>query len=250
MRNLLIIFGALLLLWKNNIPIIIPKKIRLPLLLRCISGYTGVTCFFYATLNMKLGDATAIHQSAPIFVVLLSTLILKEKVPKEKLLVILFGFIGVLLLVKPSFSASIFPSLVALTGALGAALAYISISYMGESLEGELIILAFAIFSSLSSLPFIIGNFVIPQGIVLFYLLAIGIFGGLGQYFVTHGYKLAKAGDISIYAYSGIIFSSLFGILIFSERPDYLSFIGMVLILTAGYLLFKLTQKTNSFNGS
>lgn len=248
MRNLLIIFGVLLILRKNKTPIKIPKKLRFPLLMRCISGYTGVTCFFYATQNMRLGDATAIHQSSPIFVVLLSALILNEKITKEKLLVVLFGFTGVLLIVKPSFSASAFPSLVALTGALGAALAYISISYIGKDLQGELIILFFAIFSSVASLPFLIGNFVIPKGIVLLYLLAIGLFGGLGQYFVTHGYKLAKAGDISIYSYSGIIFSGLFGILIFRESPDYLSFIGMAIILVAGYLLFKLTQNKNSLN--
>ena len=191
---------------------------------------------------MRLGDATAIHQSSPIFVVLLSALILKEKITKEKLPVVLFDFIGVLLILKPSFSASVYPSLVALSGALGAALAYISISYIGKDLQVELIVLSFIIFSSLASLLFLIGNFVIPKGVVFSLSLAYRFIWRTWSYFVTHGYKLAKAGDISI------IFSGLFGILIFRERPDYLSFIGMAMILAAGYLLFKLTQSKNSLN--
>lgn len=246
MRNLLIFFGVLFLIKKNQTPIRIPPSARWPLFLRCVAGYMGVACYFYATQHMLLGDANAIHQSSPILVVLFSGIILHEKFSKEKFLAVLMGFAGVLLIVKPSFSASILPSLVGLSGALGAALAYIFISYLGKDVEGEVIILAFAAFSSLASLPFLIGNFVIPQGIALVILLGIGLFGGLGQYFVTHAYKLAKAGEISVYSYSGILFSGIFGILLFKERPDFWSFVGMAIIILAGYLLFWQTLRPSS----
>lgn len=243
MRNLLIFFITFFILKKNKTPIHVPKDLRLPLLLRCVFGYMGVAGFFYATLHLKLGDATAIHQSSPILVVLLSSVFLKEELTKEKLLTVFLGFIGVLLIVKPSFDVSVFPSLVGLSGALGAAFAYIFISYLGKGVKSEIIILAFAAFSSLASLPFLFGNFVVPRGIALFYLVCIGIFGGLGQFFVTNGYKLSKASEISIYSYTGIIFSGLFGMIIFKENPDFMSFIGMALIILAGYLLFKISQK-------
>lgn len=240
MRNLLIFFGVLLLLRKEKKKIVIPKKARLPLFMRCLTGFTGVVGYFYATQNMLLGDANAIHQSSPIFVVLFSALIVKEKLTRDKLLSVFLGFLGVLLIVKPSFSASILPALVGLTGSLGAALAYVFISYLGDDLEGEVVIMAFAAFSSLASLPFLLGNFVLPRGMSLVYLLCIGIFGGLGQYFVTFAYRQAKAGEISVYSYSSILFSAAFGMLFFREFPDLLSYLGMGIIILAGYLLFKL----------
>lgn len=246
MRNLLIFFGMLFIIKKRGKKIKVPKEARLPLLLRCMTGYMGVSCYFYATQRMLLGDANAIHQSSPIFVVLFSALIIKEELTRDKLLAVLLGFVGVLFIVKPSFSSSAFPAFVGLCGSLGSALAYVFINSLRENVEGEVIILAFAAFSSLVSLPFLIGNFVVPQGWTLVFLLGIGLFGGLGQYFVTHGYSLAKAGEISVYGYSGIIFSSLVGIGLFSERPDILSFFGMGIIILSGYLLFRvnLSKKT------
>lgn len=242
-RNLLISFGVLLLIKKEKKSLRVPKKARLPLLLRCVFGYLGVAGYFFATQKMLLGDANAIQQSSPIFVVLFSALIVKEGLTKDKLLSVLLGFLGVLLIVKPSFSSSVLPALVGLSGSLGAALAYVFISYLGDEVEGEVVILAFSIFSSLASLPFLIGSFVIPRGLALIYLLSIGIFGGLGQYFVTYGYRQAKAGEISIYSYASIIFSAVFGVLLFNEFPDILSLLGMGIIILAGYLLFYFRKK-------
>lgn len=239
MRNLLIFFGMLFIIKKRGKKIEVPKKSRLPLLLRCMAGYMGVSCYFYATQRMLLGDANAIHQSSPIFVVLFSALIMKEELTKDKLLAVILGFVGVLFIVKPSFNSSAFPAFVGLCGSLGSALAYVFINSLRGDVEGEVIILAFAGFSSLVSLPFLIGDFVMPQGWTLVFLLGIGLFGGLGQYFVTSGYSLARAGEISVYGYTGIIFSGIIGILLFNERPDILSFLGMGIIILSGYLLFK-----------
>lgn len=243
MRNALILVGMLLVMRKNKIPLKIEKGTGWALLARCIAGYLGVICYFYATQHMVLGDASAIHKSSPIFVVVISSLLIGEKFSRNKILPVLIGFIGVMLIVKPSFDSSVLPAMVALLGALGAALAYTIISYIGPRIASEVIILAFAAFSTIASIPFFINQFVVPQGTELFALLGIGLFGGLGQFFVTYAYKLAKPGDISIYSYSSIIFSSMMGAMFFKEHPDMLSYLGVAIILMTGYWLFEVTRR-------
>lgn len=243
MRNALILAGILLVMKKNNIPLKIEKGTGWALLARCIAGYLGVICYFYATQHMVLGDASAIHKSSPIFVVLFSSLLIGEKFSKQKIIPVLVGFIGVMLIVKPSFDSTVFPAMVALLGALGAALAYTIISYIGPRIASEVIIFSFAAFSTFASIPFFMNEFVVPKGVELLALLGIGLFGGLGQFFVTYAYKLAKPGDISIYSYSSILFSSLMGALFFREHPDTLSYLGVVIILVTGYWLFEVTRR-------
>lgn len=242
MRNLLIFFGVLGILKKQGRKIHVPKEARWTLLARCLAGFTGVASYFYATQKMLIADASAIQQSSPIFVVILSALFLSEELTRDKILAVALGFLGVLLVVKPSFDSAAGPAMVGLIGSIASGLAYVFISKLKGRVEGEIIILAFAGFSCIASLPFFMGSFVLPKGLTLVFLLAIGVFGGLGQYFVTHGYSLAKAGEISIYSYSGIIFANILGILFFNESPDIFSLLGMLVIIVAGYLLFKLRQ--------
>ena len=80
-------------------------------------------------------------------------------------------------------------------------------------------------------------------------LLIIGIFAGFGQFFLTVAYKKAPVSAVSIYNYTGVIFSYLFSIFLFNEKVDIYSIIGMVIIIFAALLVYfyknKITAKNN-----
>ena len=100
------------------------------------------------------------------------------------------------------------------------------------------IIMHFSPFSVVGSLPFMIGNFVVPSLSQLLFLILIGVFGSLGQAFITYAYRYAPASEISIYNYSGILFSLLFGLIVLGEPVKFTSMIGGALIAAASLMVF------------
>lgn len=81
-------------------------------------------------------------------------------------------------------------------------------------------------------------NFVVPDPHEFFLLLLIGIFGGFGQITLTYSYRMATAAEISIYNYSGIIFSIILGFFFLGEVPDWSSLIGCVLVIAAALITY------------
>lgn len=207
--------------------------------LRSLFGFIGMVCNFYAVKHLNIADATAIAKISPFFIMIFAALMLGEKLEKHSILAILFSIVGMFMVVKPKFDGSMVPSLVALAGALSAAMAMIMLSSVGKRVRGEIIILYFGIFSTIACLPFLVGNFIIPKGKDLANLLMIGVSAGFGQLFLTMGYKLGKASEISVYNFSQIIFSILMGYFLFNERTDFISLVGMTIIILSAYYNYK-----------
>lgn len=207
--------------------------------LRSLFGFIGMVCNFYAVKHLNIADATAIAKISPFFIMIFAALMLGEELEKHSILAILFSIVGMFMVVKPKFDGSMVPSLVALAGALSAAMAMIMLSSVGKKVRGEIIILYFGIFSTIACLPFLVGNFIIPKGKDLANLLMIGVSAGFGQLFLTMGYKLGKASEISVYNFSQIIFSILMGYFLFNERTDFISLVGMAIIILSAYYNYK-----------
>lgn len=205
---------------------------------RSLFGFIGMVCNFYAVKHLNIADATAIAKISPFFIMIFAALLLGEKLEKHSILAILFSIVGMFMVVKPKFDGSMVPSLVALAGALSAAMAMIMLSSVGKMVRGEIIILYFGIFSTIACFPFLVGNFIIPKGKDLANLLMIGVSAGFGQLFLTMGYKLGKASEISVYNFSQIIFSILMGYFLFNERTDFISLVGMAIIILSAYYNF------------
>ena len=102
-----------------------------------------------------------------------------------------------------------------------------------------MIVLAFSLFSCLVTLPFMILDFhpmSIQQIIVL---LGAGLAAAAGQFAITTAYKFAPAKDISVYDYTSVLFSALWGFLFFAELPPVSSLIGYFIIFAVAVLRFE-----------
>ena len=114
---------------------------------------------------------------------------------------------------RPSFQSNPLPLVMALLSALTSGIAYTLLGYLKDKVDAMTIIMHFSTFSVVGSLPFMIGNFVVPSLSQLLFLILIGVFGSLGQAFITYAYRYAPASEISIYNYSGILFSLLLSLI-------------------------------------
>ncbi|MDO4711994.1 MAG: DMT family transporter [Peptostreptococcaceae bacterium] len=235
-RNFVVIMMMLYSLYKykNMDKLRVDKDVRGALLLRSFCGFMGIVLFFNAMRNINLADAAALQKCSPFFVMLFSSLILKEKLTKAKMIAISTAFVGVLLIVKPQFDSAVLPSVLALCSAMFSGMAYTMIAFMKNKVHSHVIIFYFSLFSCLLCIPLMIPTFIVPTPYLMAVMLAIGILGGLGQTFLTSAYKLAVAGEVSVYNYSNIVFSALAGYFIFGEVLDVYSMFGILLIIVSG----------------
>ena len=81
-------------------------------------------------------------------------------------------------------------------------------------------------------------DFVMPTFTQFLVLISIGVFASFGQFGLTYAYKYSKASEVSIYAYSSIIFTLILGILFFGEIPDLFEIIGGIIVIAVAIKLY------------
>ena len=79
--------------------------------------------------------------------------------------------------------------------------------------------------------------------IQMVYLLGAGLSVAVGQIGITLAYSFAPAKDISIFTYASIIFTAIFGFILFGETPDFYALIGYVIIIGASYYMFEKARR-------
>lgn len=239
-RNFIAFLVALFMLQKNHEKIYVSKSQWTDLFLRCIFGTIGLIANFYAVDHLNLADANILNKLSPFFVILASIPILKEKPSRFDLLTVLLAFIGAIFIVRPTGDFTLFPAFIGLLGGCGAGIAYTFVRKLtNNGVKTPVIVLAFSLFSCLVTLPFMILDFhpmSIQQIIVL---LGAGLAAAAGQFAITTAYKFAPAKDISVYDYTSVLFSALWGFLFFAELPPVSSLIGYFIIFAVAVLRFE-----------
>jgi drug/metabolite transporter (DMT)-like permease len=251
------IFGVLIIIISIYKSPIVQKGGKFWLLMvRGLLGFTAVIAYFYNMATIPIGEAMVFSKTAPIFTAFFAFVFLREKLNLIQWIAILLGFFGIILIMQPeqvgALDSSINSFLGVLSG-LGAGLAYTSIrelknyydsrsivlSFMGVGSLGPIILFLIAELTSFEALDFMIYPFIIPTSTEIWcYILAMGILATISQVLMTKAYGEAKAGLISAIGYSGIVFSTIFGIIFFDDDfPTYIGVIGTILIVFSGLLI-------------
>ena len=243
-RNFVAAIAAFFVLLKNkNFKI---QKGNLPALLaRSIVGTMGIICNFYAIDHMNISDASILNKLAPFFTIIFSILILKEKASLIEWILVFAAFAGAVFVAKPTFNFSqSLPALVGVLGGLTAGLAYTFVRYLGNKGErGAMIVFFFSVFSSLTVLPLAIFQWQPMEVWQVVYLLLAGCAASGAQFSLTAAYKCAPAKEISVYDYSQVLFTALWGMIFLTEFPDFWSLIGYAIIIGAAVLKYLVTKK-------
>ena len=206
-------------------------------LIRSIFGFTTMYLYFYALAKLQLADAVVLVYTYPLFVSLFAFIILGERLNTNRKVSIIVGFVGVCFLFHPSSAIASVAGLIGLLAGLSAGVAQISIKKLSLTESGLLIVVLFALFSSLFSLVPMLFEFVMPDTRNWLILIAIGCLGNLGQLTLTHAYKLAPASQVAPIGYSSLVFAGVIGFLLWNESPDLWMLVGTVFVVLAGTLV-------------
>ncbi len=224
---------------------LVPKGAWSPIIMRAMFGTVGVFCNFYAVDHLVLSDAAILNKMSPFFAVLASYFILKEKFTLPQGLAVFIAFTGGLLVVKPGFAGMDFlPAAIGLLGGVGAGIAYSFLRKAGTmGVKGPVVVICFAGFSCLLTLPVALIQFVPMDAYQFLMLILTGASAAVGQFAITAAYYHAPAKEISIFDYTQLIFSTLMGLFIFGMVPDYISIIGYAIIVAMAVWMFVYNKK-------
>jgi drug/metabolite transporter (DMT)-like permease len=217
---------------------------RLPwrvLLSRSALGGSAMCLAFYAISRLPLGDAEVLNRSSPVFVLLFSWPLLVERPTRAQVVLVAAAFAGAALVVRPTFAVSAVPATAAVLAAALAAGAYMCVRRLAREIPVTAVVLVFTGTVALASLPFALAHEAPPSRLLLLLLLAGGS-GTFGQVLMTHAYRFAKAGVVATYGYTGVVFSTLLGLVQFGEVPLPLTIAGMALIAGSCVLLVRTAE--------
>jgi len=214
--------------WGNN------KKL---LLARGMTGSLALICVYYAVTTLPLAEATLLQYTYPVFTALLAFFLLKEKIQRSTLLCIVLSLLGLVLMVMPNLSVTNgatlpwFSVFVALLGALGSALAYVIVKRLSTTEDSSVIIFYFPLIALPLSLTLLGDDFVMPNTEALLLLLFVGIFTQIGQVGITKAMQSEVATKVTAFSYVQVVFSIIFGFIIFNEVPSAWTLSGGALII-------------------
>jgi drug/metabolite transporter (DMT)-like permease len=216
------------------------------LLVRGISGFMALLCFFYAIARLPLADVTVIHFTHPVFVALLAALFLREHVSLRQAASLFISITGVLVITRPSFltrsAVEMLPPLVvgvALAGAILASVAYVLVRKLRKSEDPLVVVLWFPLISVPAAVPIMWSNAVWPTPREWLLLAGVGITTQIAQVYLTRGLHAELAARATSVSYLQIVLATIWGMLLFGEIPDIwvaagamLVFVGILLVST------------------
>lgn len=209
---------------------------------RSFIGFISLILFFYAITKLPLGTSMTLNYTSPIFVGLLIPFFMKQRFHKHKLLLIMIGFIGIVFILKPVFDSNLFAGLIGLLSGFGAAIAYIMVAKLGQLKEPDLrTVFYFTFLSSICSFVMMVQKDIntLYFDINLLYLISLGVSATLAQIAITRAYREGKALNNAAYSYLTVVFSVIWGVLIFNDAIDLYAASGIVLIFISGFLVNK-----------
>ena len=201
----------------------------------CLMGAT--ICFFGAIRTIPLADAIALIFFDAVIIVILSAVLLHERVPPGRIVASVIGLAGVLLIVQPGFGNFQWASLLALAAAFFFALYFLSTRYLSGNTP-PLVMLAwqgvggFVVMSALVPLVW-----VSPTPADLAMMGALGVIGASGHLLLIRAFEYAEASLLAPFLYTEIIMQVLLGYWLFGDIPNRWAVSGIALIIGVGVYL-------------
>lgn len=211
--------------------------------LRMGLGVSAMGLNFIAFALLPMAEATVIGFASPVFGTILAAVILREPTGIFRWLGVLVGFVGIIIVVQPSTIISLFSGdsalgpIVALAGALITAAVSIQIRQLGKTENSGTIVFWFSITS------------MIPLGIAMLfygsnhaaqiwlYIAGLSICGATAQLLLTAAMRFAPVSVVMTMDYTALIWTTLFGYLIFNDIVSASTWVGAPIIIGAGLFI-------------
>lgn len=229
--------------FKRGLKTAFKTKYPVIILLRSVLGFAAFSILFLSVKEIPLVDSLTLFNTAPLWVPFLALIFLKENFTYKIFLCIVLGFLGIVLVIHPRFSAmNYLGDTEALLAGMGASFVIIIMRFLKDE-EHQRVVLYYGIISTVASFFFVINTWRMPVGTEWLLLIGAGICMYSMQILATKAFHYAKATVIGPLSYSSIIASGVIGLVIWEQVPTITSIAGMVVVIVSGLLILFLGIK-------
>jgi drug/metabolite transporter (DMT)-like permease len=227
-------------------------------LLRGAVMFATYLCYYLAIAALPLPTTVALSFAAPLFITLLSLLVLGEAVSRLQWLALAGGFAGVIVTMRPGSELFSWAAVLPVVSALGYAVSMIMVRGLGPrvtaaamAFHANLVFLACALGLAAvfgtgrfdpgddPSLGFLLRGWVMPTPADLALMLATGAIAAAGLVLLGQAYRIAAASRVAPFEYASILWSVGLGWLFWGHWPDPTGWAGIAIIVAAGLLVVR-----------
>ena len=236
-----------------------------PILIRTFFMVTSMLLYFGVMPMMPLAEAGAGLFTSPIFVLIFSMIFFKERIDRRRVVAVIIGSCGVLLVLQPGGSGfsfyQIMPVMAGACYAIGSIITYhylrdesslaILMSFIVSiGLCGALITTLFTLFpvgpTLIKQAPFLFQGWQSVDALFWLWMVVIAAGASAALSLMTRAYQLTKTSYAAIYEYAYLISVGFFSWLVWDIVPNNLSILGIVLIIFSGVVIvFAQQQNVN-----
>jgi drug/metabolite transporter (DMT)-like permease len=204
---------------------------------------TGMACFAtsdvlakYASSALPVAEATALAYASPLFITILCAFVLREHVDRVRWMIVGAGFCGVLMVMQPGSAAFQPVALLPVAASMAWAVAVI-FTRKASGRDGVATtmlhssVIGVAVLSALT-----IPLFRTPTPVQFAALATMGLLWSVAQWLMVASYHRGDASKLAPFAYSQLLWASLFGYVVFGHVPDAIAIAGILVILGCGAL--------------
>jgi drug/metabolite transporter (DMT)-like permease len=239
--QLMAIRGAFACLFALAVVIAMKNTAALPMILRPIVVLRGITegiialMFITALKHLPIGNVTAILMAASLIVIVLAVVLGLETVGWRRWAAVAVGFIGVLIMLRPSGSGLNWYSLLALGSATLVAVRELITKRLGPDIPSTIVALATTIATGVTGLVVSFTDIWKPVEVThALYLVGAAVFVALGNLAIIVAYRGTDVSVVSGYRYCIVVFAMILGYMVWGDVPDIWALIGSALIVGSG----------------
>ena len=243
-RNIAAIIPLLLLiLFTNEFSTIFKNLGNKFLILSCLRGicFLAMNVFiFISVVNLQFATAMTLTFSSPFFIVILSIIMLNERIGIYRWSAVIIGFVGVLMIMRPTSEIFSFYSIFPILTAIAWAFTVIILKFIQgnhSTAKIQLYTLIFNVSGGIILFLVTTGHLEIKNLKDFILMTTTGILGGTAAILFIYSYRLISASKIASFEYLGIPSSFILGWIFFAEAPWSQLFPGVIVIIFAGMII-------------
>jgi drug/metabolite transporter (DMT)-like permease len=207
---------------------------------RAIIGITAMSLFFISIRYVPLVEMQTISFSSVFFISILSVFFLGEKIGYRRIIAVIFGFIGVVIILNPGSAIFSNYSFLPLIASFFLSIAVIFLKKILLTNNNILSVWVFTAFCTVISLFFYNDSWIWPENIDLIFMVASGILGFVAQICLTKSFQMADASLLAPLDFSSVIWSFIIGYIFFQEFISLnLLFGGMIIMMSVSYIFYR-----------
>lgn len=205
--------------------------------IRAVLGSISLMTTFAAFSLMPMAETTVLLFTSSLFIPVLGIVFLKERVGPYRWAAVFIGFGGVIIMLQPTGSMYALGIMAAMGAAFMHATLQIVLRYLGRFESPETVTFYFLVIGTLVTalpLPFVA---VPPTVAEIPLLFGVGFSGAMAQWLLSTAFRNAPAATVTVFNYSGIVWSMLFGWLIWNDWPMPTVLAGAVVVVASNILM-------------